>query len=153
MADSHIQSFFGQNTGIIVKTTSRSKQCVFFQCLKKKPNGIWEKPSANEGKIIKFSLEEIIMILQVLNRNLTNWTNYHSYQNEKTHISFNWEDENTDILWINIGDYSKMLNFAQTEILKLLLTHLLNEKVIYGNSSNKKTKLLPNALFHCEDRI
>lgn len=140
MVDSHIQSFFGQNTGIIVKTLSRSKNFVFFQCIKKKPNGVWEKPSANEGKTIKFSLEEVVMILQVLNRKIINWTNYHSYQNKKTHISFSWEDNNTDVLWINISDYSKMLNFAQVEILRLLLTHILNEKIIYATSSKKKSK-------------
>ncbi|MFX1493697.1 MAG: hypothetical protein ACFFBZ_05395, partial [Promethearchaeota archaeon] len=111
-----------------------------FQCIKKKSNGIWEKPSANEGKTIKLSLEEIVMILQVLNRRIINWTNYHSYQNKKTHISFNWEDDNTDVLWINISDYSKMLNFAQVEILRLLLTHILNEKIIYATSSKKKSK-------------
>ncbi|MFX0019191.1 MAG: hypothetical protein ACFFAK_02020 [Promethearchaeota archaeon] len=140
MVDSHIQSFFGQNTGIIVKTLSRSKNFVLFQCIKKKPNGVWEKPSANEGKTIKFSLEEVVMILQVLNRKLINWTNYHSYQDKKTHISISWEDINADVLWINIGDYSKMLNFAQVEILRLLLTHILNEKIFYATSSKEKDK-------------
>ncbi len=140
MVDSHIQSFFGQNTGIIIKTQSRSKNFVFFQCIKKKPNGVWEKPSVSEGKTIKLSLEEVVMILQVLNRKIMNWTNYHSYQNKKTHISFSWEDKDTDILWININDYSKMLNFAQVEILRLLLTHILNEKIIYATSSKKKFK-------------
>ncbi len=140
MVDSHIQSFFGQNTGIIIKTQSRSKNFVFFQCIKKKPNEVWEKPSVNEGKTIKFSLEEVVMILQVLNRKIMNWTNYHSYQNKKTHISFSWEDNNADVLWINISDYSKMLNFAQVEILRLLLTHILNEKIIYATSLKKKNK-------------
>ncbi len=142
MVDSHIQSFFGQNTGIIVKTQSRSKNFVFFQCIKKKSNGVWEKPSANEGKTIKFSLEEVVMILQVLNRKIINWTNYHSFQDNKTHISFNWEDNNADVLWININDYSKMLNFAQVEILRLLLTHILNEKIIYATSSKEKDNLV-----------
>jgi len=146
MVDSHIQSFFGQNTGIIVKTQSRSKNFVFFQCIKKKPNGVWEKPSANEGKTIKFSLEEVVMILQVLNRKIINWTNYHSYQNKKTHISFSWEDNNTDVLWINISDYSKMLNFAQVELLRLLLTHILNEKIIYATTS----KIKPKSVFQDE---
>ncbi|MGB5912299.1 MAG: hypothetical protein WBH31_13980 [Promethearchaeia archaeon] len=140
MVDSHIQSFFGQNTGIVVKSQSRSKNFVFFQCIKKKPNGVWEKPSANEGKTIKFSLEEVVMILQVLNRKIINWANYHSYQNKKTHISFSWEDNNTDVLWINISDYSKMLNFAQVELLRLLLIHILNEKIIYATTSKKKPK-------------
>ena len=131
----------GQNTAIIIKSHSKSKPSVFFQCLKKKTNGIWEKPSLNEGKIIKFSLEELVMILQVLNRKLVNWINYHSYQNRKTQISFSWEDENAAILWINIDDYSKMLNFSQTEILRLLLTHLLNEKIIYSTNTRIKNNI------------
>jgi len=139
MVNAHIQSFFGQNTGIIVRTHSRSKPYIFFHFIRKKNNGIWEKPSSHEGKVIKFSLEEIVMILQVLNRNLLNWTNYHTYEDKKTHISFSWEEDNTDILWINIDDYSKMLNFAQTEILRLLMTHLLNEKIIYASASKKES--------------
>lgn len=143
MVDVHIQSFFGHNIGIIVKTYSKSKPYIFFQFLKKKPDGIWEKPSINEGKVIKFSLEEIIMILQVLNRKIQNWANYHIYQNKKIHISFSWEDDSTKTLWINIDDYSKMLNFAQTEILRLLMTHILNEKIIYSTTSKfiNKTEL------------
>ncbi|MFX0026146.1 MAG: hypothetical protein ACFE8M_07000 [Candidatus Hermodarchaeota archaeon] len=148
MVDSHIQAFFGQNTGIVVKTPSRSKNFVFFECIKKKPNGVWEKPSANEGKLIKFSLEEVVMILQVLNRRLLIWTNYHSYQNKKTQISFSWENNNTEVLWININDYSKMLNFAQVEILRLLLTHILNEKIIYASSLKKETKPVSHDRFN-----
>lgn len=146
MVDAHIQSFFGQNTGIIVKTLSRSKPYIFFHFIKKKNNGIWEKPSSNQGKVIKFSLEEIVMILQVLNRNLLNWTNYHTYRDKKTHISFSWEEDNTDILWINIDDYSKMLNFAQTEILRLLMTHLLTEKIIYATTLKKESIRSDNTL-------
>lgn len=140
MVDVHIQSFFGHNTGIIVKTLSRYKKYIFFQFIKKKPSGIWEKPSLNEGKVIKFSLEEIVMILQVLNRKILNWTNYHTYDNKKTHISFNWEENSAEILWINIDDYSKMLNFAQIEILRLLMTHILNEKIIYSTSKKRLLK-------------
>jgi hypothetical protein len=33
-----------------------------------------------------------------------------------------------------------MLNFAQVEILRLLLTHILSEKIIYATSSIKKPK-------------
>ncbi|MFX1234750.1 MAG: hypothetical protein ACFFBY_09345 [Promethearchaeota archaeon] len=146
MVDAHIQSFFGHNTGIIVKTLSRSKPYILFRFIKKKPSGVWEKPSINEGKLIKFSLEEIIMILQVLNRNILNWTNYHTYQNKKKHISFNWEENSTEILWINIDDYSKMLNFAQIEILRLLMTHILNEKIIYATSSKRKFKGISSEL-------
>ena len=147
MVDSHSKSFFGQNTGMIVSSSSSSDPFIFIHCIKKKPDGIWEKPSINEGKIIKISLEEIVMILRVLNRQTLNWQSHHIYKDKKTSLSFSWEDEDANILWINIGIYSKMLNLAQTEILRLLLIHLLKEKIVYStipkrtSNENKVTKL------------
>lgn len=130
--DSHSKSFFGQNTGMIVSSSSSSDPFIFIHCIKKKPDGIWEKPSTKEGKIIKISLEEIVMILRVLNRQTLNWQSHHIYKDKKTSLSFSWEDEDANILWINIGIYSKMLNLAQTEILRLLLIHLLKEKIVFS---------------------
>ncbi len=147
MVDSHSKSFFGQNTGMIVSSSSSSDPFIFIHCIKKKPDGIWEKPSTNEGKIIKISLEEIVMILRVLNRQTLNWESHHIYKDKKTSISFSWEDEDVNVLWINIGIYSKMLNLAQTEILRMLLIHLLREKIVYStipkrtNNENKAIKL------------
>jgi len=147
MVDSHSKSFFGQNTGMIVSSSSSSDPFIFIHCIKKKPDGIWEKPSTNEGKIIKISLEEIVMILRVLNRQTLNWECHHIYKDKKTSISFSWEDEDVNVLWINIGIYYKMLNLAQTEILRMLLIHLLREKIVYStipkrtNNENKAIKL------------
>lgn len=147
MVDSHSKSFFGQNTGMIVSSSSSSDPFIFIHCIKKKPDGIWEKISTNEGKTIKISLEEIVMILRVLNRQTLNWQSHHIYKDKNTSLSFNWEDEDANILWINIGIYSKMLNLAQTEILRLLLIHLLKEKIVYStipkrtSNENKVIKL------------
>lgn len=138
MANNHSQSFFGQNTGLIIYSSSKEEPIIYIRCIKRKPDGIWEKPSSGEGKVIKCTLEEIVMILQVLNRNLLNWQSFHTYKDNKTPISFSWEDEKADTLWINIANYSKMLNFAQAELLKLLITHILKEKIKYATSSNKQ---------------
>lgn len=135
MADQHSQSFFGQNTGLIINSSSKSDAFIFIRSIKRKSDGIWEKPSAGEGKVIKCSLEEIIMILNVLNRKALNWQSYHTYKNNKTSISFGWEDEKAQTLWINIDKYSKMINSAQSELLRLLLTHILDEKIKYATSS------------------
>jgi len=140
MVDSHLKSFFGQNTGIIVSSFSRSDPFTFVHCFKKKSNGIWEKPSSKEGKSIKFSLEEIVLILRVLNRQTLNWQCQHNYKDNTTSISFNWEDDKTNVLWINIGKYSKRLNLAQTEILRLLLSHFLEEKIIHSTFPKKLTR-------------
>ncbi len=138
MVNSHSKSFFGQNTGIIVSSSSSSDPFTFMHCFKKKPDGIWEKPSSKEGKSIKFSLEELVLILRVLNRQVLNWQSQHNYKDNTTSISFNWEDKEKQILWINIGKYSKRLDLAQTEILRLLLSHFLQEKIIHSTLQKKK---------------
>ena len=112
MGDSHSKSFFGQNAGLLLNTSSKQEPFFFIRCIKKKPDGNWEKPSQGEGKVIRFSLEEAIMVLQVLNRKLLNWKSYHTYKDIKTPISFGWEDEKAKTLWINIGNYSKMLSYS-----------------------------------------
>ena len=140
MADSHSKSFFGQNTGIIVSSSSSSDPFMFIHCFKKKPNGVWEKPSSNEGKAVKFSLEEIVMILRVLNHDTQKWQCQHIYKDKETSVFFNWEDSNHEVLWINVGKYSKRLNLAQTEILRLLLTHFLNEKIVYSTLQKKRNQ-------------
>ena len=140
MVDSHSKSFFGQNTGIIVSSFSCSDPFTFIHCFKKKSNGIWEKPSSKEGKSIKFSLEELVLILRVLNRQTLKWQSQHNYKDNTTAISFNWEDEESTVLWINIGKYSKRLTLAQTEILRLLLSHFLQEKVIHSTYSKRKVR-------------
>jgi len=139
---------------MIVSSSSSSDPFIFIHCIKKKPDGIWEKPSINEGKVIKISLEEIVMILRVLNRQTLNWQSHHIYKDKKTSLSFSWEDEDTNILWINIGIYSKMLNLAQAEILRLLLIHLLKEKIFYStipkrtSNGNKTIKLKQEELYN-----
>jgi len=136
MVEKHSQSFFGQSCGLTLQSSSRQEPFIFLKCIQKKPDGSWEKPSLGEGKTVKCSLDEIVMILQVLKRNLNSWSSYHSFNEVKTQISFQWENESEDKFWINIGKYSKMLNFAQVEILKLLLEHLLNEKIEYATIQN-----------------
>jgi hypothetical protein len=53
----------------------------------------------------------------------------------KTQISFKWEDGVKKKLLIYIGNYSKMLNFSQTEIFRLLLKHILDEKIEFSTIS------------------
>jgi len=140
MVESHSKSFFGQNSGLIVSSSSKFEPFVFFRCIKKNTDGKWQSPSKNEGKLIKCSLEEIIMMLGVLNHKEHRWHSIHNYKENKTVLSFSWEDENSDSLWINIGDYSKMLNLAQAEILRLLLSHFLKEKIIFATSRHRKER-------------
>lgn len=139
MGNTHSKSFFGQNTGLIMNSSSNSEPYFFIRCIKKKHDGTWEKPSRGEGKAIKCSLEEIVMMLEVLNRKCLNWSSYHSFKENQTQITFEWEDEKARTLWIKIDKYSKMLNFAQAEILKRLLTHFLEEKIVHATVSSYDT--------------
>ena len=129
MTDSHSQSFFGQATGLTIQSSSKNEPHIFVKCIKKKPNGSWEKPSNGEGKTIKISLEEMVMILKVLKEKLPSWTTFHNFNDSKTQISFKWENDKRNTLWINIGEYPKMLGVPQIEIFKLLLKHLIKEKI------------------------
>ncbi|MGQ4874733.1 MAG: hypothetical protein ACP6IY_11755 [Promethearchaeia archaeon] len=139
MVDTHFQSFFGQNTGIIVMSPSKEEPFILIRFIKKKDINTWERPSAGEGKIIKISMEEIVMILEVLNKNLFNWTTYHSFKNNRTKISFSWENNGEERFWITIDNYSKMLTTPQAEILKMLLSHILKEKIKHATILRQKT--------------
>lgn len=138
MTKTHNYSFFGQKTGMIVQSSSQKDPYIFFKLLKKNESGAWEKPSKGEGKTIKFSLEELVLILQVLRHETKSWSGYHKFKGNTTQISFAWQEQTEKTkdktLFIKIGSYLKMLNFAQTEVLKLLLTHILKEKIKFATS-------------------
>lgn len=136
MVDRHSQSFFGQSTGLTVVSSSKAESHIFLKCIKKKPDGTWEKPSLGEGKTIKCNLDEIIMILEVLNKNRDSWSSFHNFNDVKTQISFKWEDQKKQKLLVYIGNYSKMLNFAQTEIFRRLIKHLIEEKIEFATVLN-----------------
>lgn len=138
MADRHNQSFFGQSSGMTLISSSKSDPFIFIKCIKKKNNGSWEKPSLGEGKTIKCNLDEIVMILEVLKGNREVWSSYHNFNNSKTSISFKWDEKSQDRIYINIASYSKMLSYSQIIILKMLLKHLLKEKIEYATVPDPK---------------
>jgi hypothetical protein len=143
MVNKHSQSFFGQSTGLTLVSSSKTDSFIFFKCIKKKPDGSWEKPSLGEGKTIKCNLDEIVMILEVLKRNKDSWSSFHNFNDIKTQISFKWEDGSKQKLLIYIGKYSKMLNFAQTEIFRMLLKHIIKEKIEFATILNLSLKKSP----------
>ncbi len=132
MTDKHSYSFFGQKVGIIVQSSSKSEPFIFFKLIKAKNDGTWEKPSKGEGKTIKFSIGEIACIIRVLTNKTNTWSSFHSYKDTKTQISFKWEEGEKGKLWIHISPYSKVLDYSQSKIMELLLTHILEEKIEFG---------------------
>ncbi|MFX1388772.1 MAG: hypothetical protein ACFE9Z_01760 [Promethearchaeota archaeon] len=159
MVDNHSYSFFGQKVGLIVQSASKNEPYIFFQLIKSKNDGSWEKPSSGEGKAIRFSLEEVTWILGVLSKELSSWSISHNYKENKTSISFKWEDGEIDKLWIHIGNYSKVLDYGQYSIMHKLLNHLLYEKIEFAtginmtkNSKKENTNMINN-LFIQEEVI
>ena len=47
-----------------------------------------------------------------------------------------WENGEYNKLWIHIGKYSKVLEYAQIKILELLMKHLLKEKIKFATAPN-----------------
>lgn len=129
--------FFGSSTGMFFDSGSWSNSHFFLKFIKKLNNDTWEKPSKGEGKIIKFSLEEMVYILRLLNREELNWNTYHTFQEKKTQISFGWDKENKEVLHITGGDYYKKLNYAEVVVLKALLEHVFDEKIAHSTVNSK----------------
>lgn len=142
MTDYHNQSFFGQNSAFFVQSSSKYDDFIFIRCIKRKAGNVWEKPSQGEGKNIKLSLGEMIMIRKILTRERDSWSTYHRYNDDSTQISFNWQGE---VLWANIGEYGKKLQSPNIEILDLLLQHLITEKIEYGTGGRPPMEREPSS--------
>ncbi len=140
MVDNHSYSFFGQKVGLIIQSALKNEPYMFFRLIKSKNDGSWEKPSSGEGKVIKFSLEEIVCIIRVLNKEINSWSSYHTFKDSKTQISFKWENGEKGKLWIHIGSYSKVLEYAQFTILEMLMKHILKEKIEFATTSSSFKK-------------
>ncbi len=146
MVDNHSYSFFGQKVGLIVQSALKNEPYMFFRLIKRKNDGTWEKPSIGEGKIIKYSLEEIVCILRVLNKEVNSWSTYHSFKQSKTQISFKWENGEKSKIWIHIGSYSKVLEYAQFTILAMLMQHILKEKIEFATTLSPTKKKVSDKL-------
>jgi len=146
MVDTHSYSFFGQKVGLIIQSNAKNEPFIFFRLIKSKSDGSWEKPSGGEGKIIKFSIEELVWIIRVLNKEVKSWSSYHTFKNSKTQISIKWEEEEKGKLWIHIDSYSKVLEYAQFTILTMLLQHILKEKIEFATIPNRTKKNNPGEL-------
>jgi hypothetical protein len=138
LADFHTKTFYGQKRSVRVTSPSKQVPYIFLSCINRKDDGSWEKPSEGEGKTVRLSIEEIICILEVLNRRSANWRGYHVMR--KTEIYVGWEDESRQVLQIRIGDYSKKLRFPNLNLMTLMLDHILSEKIEFATSGTFETK-------------
>lgn len=144
MVDSHSYPFYGKSTGLFIQSSSKNDPFVFLKLIKEKKDGSWEKLKKGEGIAVKCNLEEIVMMLEVLKRNRDKWSTVHGFNEEKKGISFNWDKDN--VLWVKIETYSKKLLYSQTEVMRMLLEHILHEKIEFStvSSISYNSKSLPN---------
>ncbi len=140
MADFHTKTFYGQKTSIIITSPAKMVPFIFLSCINRKENGKWEATTKGEGKTVKLSIEEIICILEVLNRRSANWRGYHVFKDRKTEIYVGWNDESRQLLQIRIGEYTKKLRFPNLNFMTLMLDHILDEKIKFATSGKKKKK-------------
>ena len=138
MVNAHRKMFFGQNVGMMLQSPSWHDPYIFLAFIRKKPDNSWEKPSSGEGKVLRFSLEEMVMILEVVRGESGSWSTVHKFKEEQTTIKFRWDKEDAEKLWVHINkEYNKSLDFAQIQIFRMLLDHVLQEKIVYGTSPRK----------------
>ena len=140
MADYHTKTFYGQKTSLMITSPAKMVPYIFLSCINRKDDGTWEVPTKGEGKTVKISIEEIICILEVLNRRSANWRGYHVFKDRKTEIYVGWEDESRQVLRIKIGDHKKKLRFPNLTFLTLMLDHILQEKMEFATSGAFETK-------------
>ena len=134
----HNKSFFGQATGLIFNSGQLSSPAIFLTFIKKKKDGSWEKPSQNEGRAIKFSLVEVAFILQILRGEKNEWKTDHLFKERKVSISF---ERDSEVLSVKAGDYIKILNYGEIEVLNKLLEHVFQEKVIASTEVKKREEV------------
>jgi len=137
MVEYHNKAFFGSQVGMFFDSSSWTNPFFFLKFIRKRENGSWEKTSLKEGKSIKFSLEEIALILRVLKKEVLSWKTVHVFEDNSTHISFNWDTSNNEKFHVNGGKYHKMLNYSEVVVFKALLEHVFEEKIANSTVNSK----------------
>ena len=105
--------------------------------MRKKRDGNWEKTSQGEGKTIRLSLEEMVSVKEVFKKCPSSWKSVHKYKEDMTSIEFVSRENQSLPYLIKIGTYPKPLTFAQGEIFRMLLEHLITEKIEHLNTFKK----------------
>ena len=149
MVETHDYSFFGKSTGLILRSRRSNEPFIFLTCVRKKRDGNWEKTSQGEGKTIRLSLEEMINIREVFKKCPSSWKSVHKYKDEMTSIEFVSREKDDLPYLLKVSTYPKPLTFAQAEVFRMLLDHLIMEKIEHLNTFVKK----PEKIEETEDKI
>ncbi|MFX1432845.1 MAG: Rab family GTPase [Promethearchaeota archaeon] len=133
--------FFDQNIGIKLQSHSWHDPYIFLTFIRKKPDKSWKKPPSGEERVLKFSLEEMVMILDVLRGESDSWSTVHKFKGERTIIKFQWDKKDARKLWVYINkEYNKSpdignyhIPYKYISVFRMLLDHILQQKIAYGN--------------------
>jgi hypothetical protein len=158
MVDKHFQSFYDDNNAMFVESTSRSDPYILLRFINKKKDGLWEKPLNREEKEIKCGLEEIINIIDVLK--IDSWSQINTTVMHKIRNDLIFKRIGSERLCIMSNKNIKYLDKYQVKLLKLLLMHILKEKIKYStissnsnNNTSQKTAENSNQLIQRKDII
>ena len=77
MTDFHTKTFYGNKVSLRITSPSKDVPYIFLSCFNRKEDGSWEKIHEGEGKTVKLSIEEIICILEVLDKKSAIWRGFH----------------------------------------------------------------------------
>jgi antitoxin component of RelBE/YafQ-DinJ toxin-antitoxin module len=83
-------------------------------------------------------MKELVFLLRVLRKEVLKWTTMHEFKQKATNFHIEWTLDDT--IKIIAQNYSVELDIGQSEVLKMLLSHILEEKVIHATSSEITVK-------------
>ena len=125
----HQRSFFGQKVGMIFDSANWDHEYAYLTFVRKKNDGTWEKPSNGEGKRVKLNMGELIMVIKVLEGSLDRWSTVHSFKEQRSSISCSKNPSKQGEIWINVDKYAKNLRSPESDILQMILNHIIAEKI------------------------
>ena len=133
----HQRSFFGQKVGMIFDSANWDHEYAYLTFVRKKEGGTWEKPSNGEGKRVKLNMGELVMMNKVLGGTLDRWSTVHSFKEQKTTISCSKNAKKAGEIWMNVDKYAKNLRSPETDILQMILNHIISEKIVNATVPKK----------------
>ncbi len=144
MALKHSKSFFGRNTGLHILSLDKTIPYTILSCFKRKNDGSWEDPLKGEGRSVSLIIEEMISFLEVLKGNHLKWRGYDMTKNNGVEIIVSLEEKTKQEVSIKIGQYEKKLKFPNLNVLRLLIAHIIEEKIKFATNEESSESVGSN---------
>ncbi|GAB4327318.1 MAG: hypothetical protein Kow0069_34150 [Promethearchaeota archaeon] len=129
------RAFFGKKTAAFFNSGTDDSDYWYLSFIQVKPDGSWER--LKEGKTVKMNLGELVAFLDVFEGRLPEWTTFHGYEGQKTHISASIQtpaplDKFTVLL--RVGGYIRPISYPETRIFRDLLKITYRRKLERADS-------------------